>query len=931
MGCVDHLPRAQHWRDYGHSNLVWVCVHDPVARLFALKSVEDWRTGDLALCVGIRPAMCDLLERTLWHAWDRRLHHWRHHVIEPRRSTEARPSRLPVSLIDLGASIATLLVLFVGVPTVLVSVVGVPPSAAGKSDPLSIHAILDILTATAWVSWVACCLPLACAVFRRVRGRDLSTATRPPPLDRLAIRIASSILVLGSAAVAVGSTASAAITKAVLLAQPVSSTTESLGSGSISFDTHPRSRDADRMSYWVGQDGHHVVTEGESLSSIAEAIYGESGEWELLARRNLGRPMSSSSLFVDPNEIKPGWRLILPWVYEDAIGHPKPPGYFGLSTTEVDDVTSSPSDTRGRFGNKPDNEISDSSRRPTDPLLVPEFCSIGLGTLGAAAVARRLRRRRSDDFASSTSETADEATVDAAVLVERFQDTPLLGWIEAANIRLGSELAKEGVSADIPVCQLVRASPSGIEFRLAESASWAPRGFDLTEMGTSWNFPMRPGSETLGSVPSDSAPWIPALLPIGSNADGTWLVSIPPGRCVSVVGPSASSLVSSMRLLADSWEWSNLLTVTTDPAVAAAAGHGPKSVLFVGDPNFLDSPTRAFCSVLTTSTESPADVIVVVDERSATLHPFGIALRPNGLDPRLAVSLTELSRGTTLLPDTLITQANSNENPDARQSNMSRELAPVVIRLLTAIPRIDGLQEALSPKRARRATELVAYLALHRPDPVTSDRLRTRVLGTRESDAAAKTLFNTVGAARRALGHDIDGSQLLPPASKSGHYRLSANVGIDVVHSMSLCEAARTAASAEESIGLCRAALSLIEGEPLSGTLSGYSWWRAEGYEARVNVVLVEAACQLSDLAVRAELFELARWGLERGRMIDPYSELLSRSAMELAASSGDSSRLRREWIECQRRVDELDPGCLPSEATTRLFEELSDRLSAVP
>jgi hypothetical protein len=65
--------------------------------------------------------------------------------------------------------------------------------------------------------------------------------------------------------------------------------------------------------------------------------------------------------------------------------------------------------------------------------------------------------------------------------------------------------------------------------------------------------------------------------------------------------------------------------------------------------------------------------------------------------------------------------------------------------------------------------------------------------------------------------------------------------------------------------------------------------------------------------------------------MIDAYSELLSRSALTLAASSGDFARLRREWMECQRRVDELDPGCLPSQATTRLFAELSDRLSIVP
>ena len=49
---------------------------------------------------------------------------------------------------------------------------------------------------------------------------------------------------------------------------------------------------------------------------------------------------------------------------------------------------------------------------------------------------------------------------------------------------------------------------------------------------------------------------------------------------------------------------------------------------------------------------------------------------------------------------------------------------PIEVRLLVPVPRIDGLSEPLPAKRARRATELVAYLALHHPTPITSDRLR---------------------------------------------------------------------------------------------------------------------------------------------------------------------------------------------------------------
>jgi DNA-binding SARP family transcriptional activator len=88
--------------------------------------------------------------------------------------------------------------------------------------------------------------------------------------------------------------------------------------------------------------------------------------------------------------------------------------------------------------------------------------------------------------------------------------------------------------------------------------------------------------------------------------------------------------------------------------------------------------------------------------------------------------------------------------------------------------------------------------------------------------------------------------------------------------------------------------------------------------------VLANAACNLAALAVDAGLFDLAQWGLEKARLVDPYSESLSRTAMQVAAAAGDADRLRREWRECQRRVDELDPGSSPSPRTERLYGELA-------
>ena len=144
-------------------------------------------------------------------------------------------------------------------------------------------------------------------------------------------------------------------------------------------------------------------------------------------------------------------------------------------------------------------------------------------------------------------------------------------------------------------------------------------------------------------------------------------------------------------------------------------------------------------------------------------------------------------------------------------------------------PRLEGLQHDLPPNRARRAVELVAYLALHQPDVVTSDRLRTRVLGSSDADAAAKTLFNTAYAARRALGVDEDGAPLFPagtrqrplPTLTPGHRR---------------CAARRRAGRAGQgtdgpgcAIAFLPGRVELVEGEPMANALSGYAWWEARG------------------------------------------------------------------------------------------------------
>ena len=168
----------------------------------------------------------------------------------------------------------------------------------------------------------------------------------------------------------------------------------------------------------------------------------------------------------------------------------------------------------------------------------------------------------------------------------------------------------------------------------------------------------------------------------------------------------------------------------------------------------------------------------MIDEHAATIHPQGVTLSPfrqRSQEPAQSRVLGE--------PIPLVRlSATHPEQPFSGH---------VEVKLLSSMPWIEGLPNPLPPKRARRVVELLAYLAIHQPDPVSGDRLRTRVLGTPDADAAAKTLFNTVGAARQALGLDPAGSPYLPNASRHGHYRLSALVGVDVVRALNLFELAR--------------------------------------------------------------------------------------------------------------------------------------------
>ncbi len=195
------------------------------------------------------------------------------------------------------------------------------------------------------------------------------------------------------------------------------------------------------------------------------------------------------------------------------------------------------------------------------------------------------------------------------------------------------------------------------------------------------------------------------------------------------------------------------------------------------------------------------------------------------------------------------------------------------VELLRADPMVEGLAEPFAPTLRRRCVEMVAYLALHRHEPVTGERLRTRVLAHADVDASQRTLANTASAVRRSLGVDAEGPRLHPVTS-SGLY-VTHGVSSDVETFFSLVARARQL-PVSDAASLCHRALLLIKGEPLASALRGFEWFLAEGHGARLARDGEWAALAVHHTALEKGNYELAFWAIQQGRLIDPYSDALS-------------------------------------------------------
>jgi len=851
---------------------------------------------------------------------------------------------------------------------VLISVVGYPLGGGlGHQGDHAARVALTGVTLVAWVAWLACCTQLTRSVIAQVRRGHVNAPAGGVLTERVAARIAAGVLSL------------IAIATPLFVTSGAGASSDHLATSAIGVDVPPpalrHSPALPTTAVPPSAAATYVVRPGGSLWSIAEAELGDGGDWPAIAALNLGHTMSDGLRFVDPGLIHAGWTLELPDSLGTAVPPPTAPGTESPELRAPAPPSPAPPSTGapsarpfdlGTAGSAPPFPEATALVAPTRSveaavpgrLGLPELSALGIGALTCAALARRSRRMRllrqmtSADPASAPERPA--AAVDADIVLDRFSGLPALRAFEAANYGLGIP-QDQGGPAPHTMIRAICVGPAGTDFWLTEPGQPAPAGFSLSADAKVW----RAGHDAF-NAPFGSGPFLPIVLPVGEDAAGTWLVPLQRGGRLPLLGEASADLWRAARRAQEAWAWSDMVLITEDPAIVArelallgdsdGSTHASR-VLFFGDPASLSDAEGQQVAIVTRSVVSASDLTVLVDRNAASIHPLGRTVRPHLMRAETSAVVDQLvaqppaadpvgSRGALDAED--VTGRIIGEDSARRRVGNGRVAAEVgaqdericlpgpgtvEVKLLTPTPRMEGLCESLAPNRARRAIELVAYLAVNGGEGVTSDRLRTRVLGSSDADAAAKTLFNIAAAARRAMGTDPAGVALFPPGSRTGLYRVSEGVSVDVLRAAALAAEGGAAEDPDIAMALLRSALSLVEGEPLANALSGYGWWDAEGHGARIAAVLVNAASDLAALAVDAGLFELAQWGLGKARLLDPYSEAISRVAMQVAAAAGDADRLRQEWRECQRRIDELDPGSSPSPRTERLYQQLADRV----
>lgn len=222
------------------------------------------------------------------------------------------------------------------------------------------------------------------------------------------------------------------------------------------------------------------------------------------------------------------------------------------------------------------------------------------------------------------------------------------------------------------------------------------------------------------------------------------------------------------------------------------------------------------------------------------------------------------------------------------------------------------------PDIGRRELILATYLAC-REGPVAASAVQDALWGGKPVET--KTVWNVIGATRRALGDLDDGSPAMPAADRSrgGSLQLAVGVTTDLAILRRLVSEA-DGASSSEAITLLREGLSLVTGPPFDAV--GYDWAYRDQDVAEASTLIEQAAERLVELALEAGQVDVAREAVVRGLRGLPGNEELYRCRMRVEHHAGNLPGVTAAYEELVTYLDDLETE--PSPATSALFHELA-------
>jgi LysM repeat protein len=840
-------------------------------------------------------------------------------------TTTPRPITSPTAGRIVGALATSLLGLglLIGVPVALGATVGAPwelgwpaPGGlvhAGAVDPDVVVAVLALVV---WAAWAR----VAVAVVLDAAAR---LAHRPPPQAR----------VLGGSQ----RTAAAIVTGAAILVSLLARVSSARGATV-------------------------TVQSGDTLSGIAERVYGDGSGWRTIFEANAGRSFDGR-VFDDPNLILPGWQLEVPVpstapitsetvVPAPVTAEPQVAAPVEAAPTVAPVVPASVSTPTVGADPAPvcGPGAPSSNRAGGLPTGLAGAVLLAGGAITAVELHRRRALRSGARLADPTAATAGTETV-----LRRVGATERVARLDVALRAAAVSLRGRPVVVQLAIDRAdgrILLQLSGPAEAVAPFESLAP---------DRWMLPGRVDLVELAPAARGAAVPCPTLIHLGGSVEGEVYLDVEGIGSLAIDGP-ADTVADVLRAVLGSLAVSPLADVVTVVAVGIDAGVGGSKVTMVDDVDAAielvaplvgvtaaataggsttfalrgRSPDEAWDpAVVVVGPEAAGDVAVrelatlttpsgrglgvVVGARLAgagcvlaagaqswTLQPFGVSLTPVGVGADDIAAVRELLERTTPTPDDLPSDIAGpplqlRQEPGPSVGSFVEPPRALMVRLLGPLRVEDASGCEVSVEKGK-ALELVAWLALHREHPSRSSA-RSALWDVEVRDA---TFANVVSEARRALARAVR-----PPEGEEWIARTLND--LLPLHPLVVTDAdvvrarmahARRQPSIDAVVTL-RPALELVREVPLAGCDA--TWTDAEGHTTDLTMLATALAQELAERCLDIGDVDGALGATAVGLRVLPGHEALVGLRMRARAGAGDLAGVRVEW-EAYERVVAADP-----------------------